>query len=173
MRRCAFPAISAALLLAFLTLQRLSELVVSKRNTGRLLARGGYEYGAPGYPVVIGFHVLWLASLWYFAWGRTVRVEFVLLAVVLAVGRFWVQRTLADRWTTRIIMLPGAVPVTSGPYRLVRHPNYLIVALELPCLSLAFGLVWHAVIFGAVNLVVTGWRMRTEDAAFSGLRAAR
>jgi methyltransferase len=65
-----------------------------------------------------------------------------------------VLRTLGERWTTRIIILPGAPPVTSGPYRLVRHPNYLIVAWELPCASLALGLPWHAAVFGVLNLAL-------------------
>jgi isoprenylcysteine carboxyl methyltransferase (ICMT) family protein YpbQ len=79
---------------------------------------------------------------------------FVALFVFLQIGRFWGLRTLGARWTTRIIMTPWAPPVTSGSFRFVRHPNYLIVALELPCASLALALLWHALAFGALNLIM-------------------
>jgi methyltransferase len=90
------------------------------------------------------------------------------LFVFLQIGRFRVLRTLGERWTTRI-MTPWLSPVTSGPFRFVRHPNYLIVVLELPCVSLALGLLWHAFVFGALNLITIAWRIRSEDAAFGRL----
>ena len=163
----------SAALLAALTLQRLVELVVSRRNTQALLARGGYEEGAAHYPVMVGFHATWLLTLWLFGWGHPLVWPFVIAAVVLQIGRFWVMRTLGERWTTRIIIVPGSTPVTSGPFRFVRHPNYLIVALELPLISLALGLVWHAVLFGALNLAMLAWRIRSEDMAFARLPGAR
>ncbi len=75
--------------------------------------------------------------------------------------------TLGPRWTTRIIIVPGLQPVTRGPFRFVRHPNYLVVAFELPCVSLALGLVWHALLFGALNLAMLAWRIRVENRAFA------
>lgn len=166
------PVASAALLIA-LTVQRLSELVISKRNTKALRALGAYEVGASDYPILIAFHVVWLLSLWIFSWGQPVNIAFVVGAFVLQLGRFWIQRTLGQRWTTRIIIVPGVEPVRSGPYRFLRHPNAVIVAFELPCLSLALGLPWHAIVFGVLNIVVTVWRARTEDNAFStALRGA-
>ena len=165
------PVASTALLIA-LTAQRLSELVISKRNTKALLARGAYEVGASSYPILIAFHGLWLVSLWIFGWGRSVNVAFAIAAVVLQVGRLWIQRTLGERWTTRIILVPGVEPVCSGPYRFLRHPNAVLVAVELPCLSLALGLPWHALIFGFLTIVVTVWRVRIEDTAFSNAREA-
>jgi len=85
---------------------------------------------------------------------------------LLQAARSWVLQTLGKRWTTRIIVVPGAPPVTMGPYRFLRHPNYLIVAPELPCASLTLGLSWHAAIFGLLNLSLLAWRIRCEDAAF-------
>jgi len=64
-------------------------------------------------------------------------------------------------------MTPWAPPVTSGPFRFVRHPNYLVVAFELPCVSLALGLLWHALVFGALNLMMIAWRVRSENAAYA------
>ncbi|GAC1571113.1 MAG: isoprenylcysteine carboxylmethyltransferase family protein [Candidatus Elarobacter sp.] len=164
---------SAALLLAYVTLQRLAELVIANRNTRTLLARGAYEAGANHYPVMVAFHAIWLATLWVLGWNHGLEPALVALFAVLQIGRFWVIQTLGERWTTRIIILPGAAPVTSGPFRFLRHPNYLIVALELPCLSLAVGLVWHALVFGVLGLAMLAWRIRSEDAAFAGAVARR
>ncbi len=157
------------LLLVFVTMQRLVELVIARRNTRKLLARGAYEVGAAHYPAMVALHATWLLTLWGLGWNHALVPEFVLLFVFLQIARFWVLRTLGERWTTRIIMTPWAPPVTSGPFRFVRHPNYLIVALELPCVSLALGLPWHALVFGALNLIMIGWRIRSEDAAFAKL----
>ncbi|MEO7039111.1 MAG: isoprenylcysteine carboxylmethyltransferase family protein [Candidatus Elarobacter sp.] len=162
---------SAALLLVYVTLQRWAELVIANRNTRALIARGAYEAGANHYPAMVALHATWLATLWLFGWNHGIEPAFVVLFAALQVGRIWVLRTLGERWTTRIIILPGAAPVTSGPFRFVRHPNYLIVAFELPCLSLAVGLVWHAIVFGVLNLAMLGWRIRSEDAAFAEIGA--
>jgi methyltransferase len=157
------------ILLAYVTLQRLVELVIARRNTSKLLAAGAYEAGAAHYPTMIALHASWLLTLWAFGWNRPLVPEFVVLFIILQCGRFWVLRTLGERWTTRIIMTPWAAPVTSGPFRFVRHPNYLVVAFELPCVSLALGLTWHALVFGALNLMMIAWRIRSENAAYRQL----
>jgi methyltransferase len=147
----------SVLLLSFLTLQRGLELVVATKNTRALLARGAYEVGGSHYPVMVALHATWLATLW------------IALFVVLQLGRVWVLATLGRRWTTRIVMVPGEAPIVSGPFRLVRHPNYLVVALEIPCVPLALGLVWHAIAFGFANLAMLWWRIRTENRAYAEL----
>jgi methyltransferase len=155
----------ALALLTFLTLQRLSELVIATRNTRALLARGAYEVGADHYPLMVTLHAGWLASLWVFGLHNAVAPLFLAFFMLLQCGRLWVLGTLGKRWTTRIIILPGAARITSGPYRLLSHPNYLIVALELPCASLALGLPWHALLFGALNLAMLRLRIRVENDA--------
>ncbi len=162
---------SGTLLLAFLTLQRLAELVVSSRNTTVLLRNGAYERGAGHYPLMIALHATWLATLWLFGWEHAVTAPFVVTFAVLQAARLWVMLTLGRRWTTRIIIAPGVAPVTSGPFRFVRHPNYLVVAFELPCVSLALGLAWHAVLFTALNCAMLSWRIREEDRAFAASSA--
>ena len=159
--------IPAAVLLALLTIQRLSELRISARNTKALMLAGASERAPEQYPFMIALHATWLVSLWLLAWSRDVGLWWVPLLVLLQVGRFWTIRTLGPRWTTRIIVPRNAVPLVSGPYRFVRHPNYLIVAVELPCISLALGLAWHALLFGALNLAMLAWRIREEDRALS------
>ena len=158
---------SGLLLLTFLTLQRLSELVISSRNTKALLLHGAYERGGGHYPVMVALHATWLATLWCFGWNQAAAVPFVVVFLILQAVRLWVMLTLGRRWTTRIIVVPGLPPVTSGPFRFVRHPNYLVVALEIPCVSLALGLVWHAALFAALNVAMLWWRIRAEDRAFA------
>jgi methyltransferase len=156
--------------LGFITLQRLGELLLSARHTRSLLATGAYEVGARHYPAMVALHASWLATLWYFGWNHALVLPLLALFAVLQVARVWVLRTLGERWTTRIIVPRSSPPITTGPYRFVRHPNYLVVALELPCASLALGLGLHAVVFGALNLAMLAYRMHVENAAY-GRRA--
>lgn len=158
---------SGALLLAFLTLQRLVELGIAAFNTRVLLRDGAYERGAGHYPVMVLLHATWLATLWLFGWNHAASAPFVVAFVLLQIARVWILRTLGRRWTTRIIIAPNVAPITSGPYRFVRHPNYIVVALEIPCVSLALGLVWHALLFATLNAAMLCWRIRAEDRAYA------
>jgi methyltransferase len=153
----------AYLILALVTLQRLSELVIARRNTRRLLARGAYEVAPGHYPLIVAVHAGWLAALFWLAPGRPVSAWLLALFLLLQLGRLWVLRTLGERWTTRIIVLPGAPLVTGGPFRFVRHPNYVVVALEIAVLPLAFGLWEVALIFSVLNALALFIRIRAEE----------
>lgn len=157
-----------ALILAFVTLQRLGELVLARRNTARLLARGGREAGAGHYSLIVLLHGAWLAGLWLLAPGHAPNLFWLTVFVVLQFLRLWVIATLGERWTTRIIVLPQAPLVAAGPYRFVSHPNYCVVAAEILVLPLVFGLVWYGVVFSVLNGLVLWLRIRTEDAALKG-----
>lgn len=152
-------------LLVFVTLQRLGELVYARRNTRALLDRGAYEVGASHYPPIVLLHAAWLGGLWLLAPGRPISLFWVAIFVVLQFLRLWVMTTLKCRWTTRIIVLPGAPLVCSGPYRFMRHPNYAIVAGEIAALPLVFGLSLYALVFSLLNAVVLRTRINAESAA--------
>jgi methyltransferase len=156
---------AAVVILAFVTLQRLAELLIARRNTRRLLARGAYEVGAGHYPLIVAVHALWLASLWWLAPGRPFVGSLVAAYFLLQPLRLWVLGTLGGRWTTRIIVLPGAPLVRSGPFRLVRHPNYVIVVAEIALLPLAFGLWKAALVFTLINAAVLTVRISAEQKA--------
>jgi methyltransferase len=155
----------AALVLALVTLQRRGELWLAQRNTRKLLARGAYEIGAGHYPLIVAVHAAWLGSLWLLAWDAPVDLSWLGVYVVLQALRGWVLATLGSRWTTRIIVLPDAALVRTGPYRFLSHPNYVVVAAEIAVLPLVFGLVWHAVLFTGLNAAALAIRIRTESTA--------
>ena len=162
-----WPAIA---ILAFVTLQRLTELPIAAANTKRLLAAGGHEVGASHYPLIVAVHASWLAALWWFAPGKAINLAFFALFVLIEIGRIWVLRTLGPRWTTRIIVVPGERLVAAGPYRFVNHPNYLVVIGEIAVLPLVFGLWQIALLFSALNAAVLTIRIAAENRALGSLR---
>ncbi|CAN5795482.1 isoprenylcysteine carboxylmethyltransferase family protein [soil metagenome] len=159
----------AALILGLVTLQRLGELVLAKRNTDRLRVQGAHEAAAGHYPLIVTLHAVWLMGLWFLAGWRSpdTDVSWLWLAVfaVLQGLRLWVIATLGSRWTTRIMVLPGAPLVTRGPYRFVSHPNYWVVAGEILVLPLVFGLLWYGLAFSLLNAIVLWIRIRAEEQA--------
>ena len=158
-------------IVALVALQRLIEIRLAERNTAALIARGAVEIGRRHYPLIVLLHASWLAAI-LFAVPRQARIFWPCLAafVALQAARVWVIASLGPYWTTRIITLQSAPLIRSGPYRLVRHPNYLIVALEIAVLPLAFGEYWVALIFSIVNAAVLSWRILQEDRALSSRR---
>ena len=153
--------------LGFVTLQRLAELAWSARNERRLRTRGAYEVGAGHYPFMVTLHALWLAGLWILAWPQPANGWCVAAYAALQILRVWVIASLGECWTTRIIVLPDAPLVCAGPYRFLRHPNYVVVAVEIALLPLAFGLWIYAAIFSLANAAIIAWRIRAEDRALA------
>lgn len=154
--------------LVLVTLQRLGELVLANRNTARLKAQGAVEVGAGHYPLIVVLHAAWLVGLWVLAWDRPVVLGWLLMFLVLQALRVWIIASLGGRWTTRIIILPQAPLVRRGPYRLISHPNYVVVAGEIAVLPLAFGLPVFALVFSILNALVLSVRIRAEGAALRG-----
>ncbi|MGH6991814.1 MAG: isoprenylcysteine carboxyl methyltransferase family protein [Caulobacteraceae bacterium] len=151
--------------LAFVSFQRACELLLAWRNTKRLRAKGAYEVGSSHYPFIVVLHGAWLAGLWLLGWDRALSPVWVGAYVALQAARFWILASLGGRWTTRILILPGAPLVKKGPYRYLRHPNYLIVAGEIAVAPMALGLDLFAVIFTALNGVAVAVRIKIEDRA--------
>lgn len=152
-------------LLAFITVERIGELWLSRRNTRRLLSQGAKEHGSGHYPLIVAVHALWLGALWWLARSRPIDGFWLALFVLLELARLWVLTTLGPRWTTRIIVLPDAPLVTSGPYRFVNHPNYWVVIGEIAVLPLVFGLWQVALLFSILNAAVLAVRIQAENRA--------
>jgi methyltransferase len=150
---------------------RLVELRISNRNVRRLLAAGGTESGAGHYPVMVLVHTLWLVSCIVEVVALERRFIPLLggMMIVLLAGttalRYWVIQTLGPRWTTRVITVQGAPRIITGPFRWLRHPNYLAVALEVVALPLIHSAWMTALVFGLANLLVLRIRIQAEDRA--------
>ncbi len=155
-------------IMALVTLQRLAELVIAARNTRHLRALGAIEVGRSHYPVMVMLHASWLIILWLTVGGHPVNLPLLGIFLLLQGLRVWVLATLGRRWTTRIIILPGAALVSGGPFRFLRHPNYCVVIGEIAVLPLVFGLVWIAVTFSAINAAILWVRIRSETQAIYG-----
>lgn len=155
-------------IMALVTIQRLGELLIAASNTRHLRALGAYEIGRPHYPAMVALHASWLLMLWAMVGGRAVNLPLLGIFVVLQALRIWVLATLGRRWTTRIIVLPGAPLVSAGPFRFLRHPNYCVVIGEIAILPLVFGLYWPALVFSLLNAAMLWVRIRSESQALYG-----
>ena len=156
-------------ILAAVAAQRISELVLARRNTAALLARGATETGAGHYPFIVAVHTLWLAALvvWVARTPSPIVVPWLAAYVVLQLLRAWVLTSLGPYWTTRVITLADAPLVRRGPYRFVRHPNYAVVIAEIAVLPLVFGAWPIALVFSILNAAVLAVRLRVENAVLN------
>jgi methyltransferase len=165
-------------LVAAVALERLAELVVSKRNAAWSFERGGVETGQRHYLVMVVLHTGLLVGALLEVW--LLRPEFhpalgyPMLALVVASQalRWWCIATLGRRWNTRVIVVPGLPLVTGGPYRLTSHPNYVAVVVEGLALPLVHSAWITAVVFTACNAVLLTVRLRVENAALASAAPA-
>ena len=156
------------IVVGLVALQRLAELVWSNHNIRSLKAQGAIETGSGHYPLFFLVHGSWLLAVLLLTPALTpVDGWALLLYCIMQLGRIWVLMSLGGYWTTRIITLSGRPLIRKGPYRFLRHPNYLIVACEIALLPMAFHDAWIAVTWSLANGVLLMWRIHVEDAALS------
>jgi methyltransferase len=160
------------------SIQRLLELALSRRNERLLRARGAVERGRGHYPLMVVLHVLWLLSTLVEgllrgpslpAWWPVPLALFLLVQPL----RYWAILSLGDHWNTRVLVVPGAKLVARGPYRYLRHPNYVVVAVEIATLPLIFGAWATALVFSALNATLLFVRIRVENRALAELAKRR
>ncbi len=162
-------------LVVLVAIERLAELVVSKRNAAWSLARGGTESGRGHYPVMVVLHSGFLVAMLVEAWARRPDVSAALawsmltLVVASQALRWWCIATLGRRWNTRVIIVPGMAPVRSGPYRLIPHPNYVAVVIEGVALPLVHTAWITALVFTVANAALLSVRLRVENEALATL----
>ncbi|MDH6139882.1 MULTISPECIES: isoprenylcysteine carboxyl methyltransferase family protein [Kitasatospora] len=165
------------LLILLVAAERLAELAVARRNAAWSRARGGVEYGRGHYPVMVLLHAGLLAGC--LAEVRLADRPFLaalgwpMLALTLGAQalRWWCITALGPRWNTRVIAVPGLPLVTSGPYRLLSHPNYLAVVVEGAALPLVHGAWLTATAFTLLDLPLLATRLRWENAALKSAHA--
>ena len=159
--------------IVLVAVQRLVELRVSRRHERRLRARGAVEHGTAHWPYMVTLHAAFLLACVAEPWLLD-RPPVPWLAVgagaVLALAlalRVWTLATLGERWTARVLVLPGAPLVARGPYRYLRHPHYAAVVLEVAALPLLHGAWLTSLVFSALNAVVLRVRIRVEERALA------
>lgn len=151
--------------------ERIFELVLSAKNTRKTLSRGGVEQAEPLHWTVVVFHTVWIVAAPLEVWllDRPFIPILAGICSVLLVGamilRYWAVTTLGDRWNTRVITVPGEGPVTAGPYKIFRHPNYVAVYVELFALPLLHCAWLTAAVLGTANLILILIKARAEDKA--------
>ncbi len=157
--------------IGLIALERVAELVISKRNAAWAFSHGAVEVGQAHYRVMAAFHTLFLIACLAEPWlthrefPGSIGWVALIFAVLTQVLRYWAITTLGRRWNTRVIVLPNAQPVTHGPYRFLKHPNYVAVVLEMVCLPMIFNSVLTAVIFSLGNAALLFVRIRAEERA--------
>jgi methyltransferase len=162
------------LFIAFIIFQRLTELAIARKNEKWMKSQGALEFGSGHYPAMVLIHSAFILSIIaevvffhreLFAYWPVLMVLFVLTQLM----RVWALISLGPYWNTKIIVLPGAKIIKKGPYRLIKHPNYVIVALELIIIPLMFNAYWTAAIFTILNMVILSVRIPAEEKALAQL----
>jgi methyltransferase len=157
---------SFVIFISFFILQRLSELIIAKRNEKWLLQQGAVEYGREHYPFMIAMHTLFIASIIteYLLRGQP-PIDWIFLVIFLIVlsFKFWALSSLGKYWNTKIYRIPGVYPVKKGPYKFLKHPNYMEVVCEIAVIPLVFHLYYTAIIFTILNAAMLTVRIREEN----------
>jgi methyltransferase len=158
------------LLIPLMIAQRIWELRLAKRHEKALRARGAVEAGARHYPQIVALHLLWFIAICaeIFFLSRPINPfwpALLLIALLAQVLRYWTIRTLGERWTTRVLVLPGAKAVTHGPFKYLRHPNYIAVMFELFFFPLIFSAYVTAITVSIINVFLLGKRIAIEEKA--------
>lgn len=165
------------LLIAAVAVERLAELVVSQRNLKWSKARGGVEFGAGHYPVMVVLHTALLMGCLVEASHREFipALGWTMFAVAIAAQalRWWCITTLGPQWNTRVVVVPNAGRVTGGPYRFMSHPNYVAVVVEGIALPLVHTAWITALVFTVLNAALLWTRISVENKALRTLTAAR
>ena len=152
--------------ISFLILQRLSELLIAKRNEKWLLQQGAVQYGQGHYPFMVAMHTFFIISLileYILRGDSQISWLFFVLFMVVLVFKFWALSSLGKYWNTKIYRIPGVSPVKSGPYKYLKHPNYIEVVCEIAIIPLVFHLYYTAILFALLNVAMLTVRIKEEN----------
>lgn len=164
--------------MTFVIMQRIVELGLARRNAIYTKSLGGYEIGKEHYPLLVLLHGAFLGSLILETLVKgNLQIKpvpiFLSIFFLAQVIRIWVIASLGKMWNTRILIVPNSKPVTCGPYRYLKHPNYLVVILEMATLPLSFGAIGTAIIFSGLNLALLCIRIKIEEEGLKQIPAFR
>ena len=149
-----------------LVIQRLSELAIARRNEKWLRAQGAIEYGMKHYPFIVAMHTLFFVSMiveYIISGHAAISWVFLVLVVLVMSFKFWALSSLGKYWNTKIFRIPGVYPVKKGPYKFLKHPNYMEVILEIALIPLVFHLYITAILFTVMNAFMLYVRISVEN----------
>jgi methyltransferase len=152
--------------IAFLITQRLSELYIASGNEKWLRSQGAVEYGKDHYPYIVALHTFFIVSIiaeYFLRDGTAISYIFLVLFIILLGLKFWILSSLGKFWNTKIFRVPGNGPVKRGPYKFLKHPNYVDVVCEIAIIPLVFHLYYTAIIFTVLNAIMLTVRIRVEN----------
>lgn len=157
-----------------IVVQRLYELIIAKKNEKWMIGQGAVEFGKKGYKYIVFMHVLFMMS---FLLEKIIKdcsisaiwPELGAIFITSQLVRVWAIKTLGKYWNTKIIVLPDANIVSRGPYRFIRHPNYLVVFLEMLTIPLLFDAFYTACLFTCLNFILLAFRVAEEEEALKNL----
>lgn len=163
------------LLIVIVAIERIIELVISKRNLSWSFSQGGIEFGRSHYKYMVALHVFLLggalAEVWITRPTLNPTLSWIMFALAMASQalRWWCIASLGKRWNTLVVIVPGMPVSKRGPYKWLKHPNYLAVVIEGFALPMV-GFAWMtALIFTILNAGVLTVRLRSENAALATL----
>jgi methyltransferase len=154
------------LFMSFVIMLRIGELMLSRKNEIWLLQNGAVEYGKKHYPFIVALHVLFILSVFVEYLVRTdpgFNLLLMLFYFLLIAFKGWVIFSLGKFWNTKIYRIPNVTLIKKGPYRYLKHPNYLIVIFEIAVIPLIFNLHYTAVAFSLLNAIMLTIRIKEEN----------
>ena len=159
---------SFIIFLSIIIIQRISELILSKRNKNYLISKGAIEYDKEGYKYIVLMHNLFFISViteFVFLERQINEYWKILLIIFICTQllRYWAIFTLGKRWNTKILVLPNTESIRSGLYKHLKHPNYIAVIIEIAIIPLLFSCYYTAIVFSILNLIVLKRRIRIEE----------
>ncbi|MGB2691502.1 MAG: isoprenylcysteine carboxylmethyltransferase family protein [Thermodesulfobacteriota bacterium] len=162
------------IIIAILAIQRLIELLIARRNERIVKSNGAREYDQKGYKLIVLMHIAFFISLIseYVFFGKTLNhywIPLVILFLLAQALRYWAITSLGYYWNTKILVTPNTSPISRGPYKYIRHPNYLAVIVEIAVIPLIFSCYLTSIIFTILNLIVLRRRIQIEEQALSTL----
>ena len=158
------------IIISIVIIQRLTELMIAKRNEKWLIANGAVEYGKEHYKYIVFLHTMFFISMFieFNIRGRhsefsVINYLFLVIFIFMQVMRFWVLNSLGKYWNTKILRIPGSVLISKGPYRYFKHPNYIIVCCEIIAIPMIFDLYVTAIVFTVLNALILAVRIKEEN----------
>jgi methyltransferase len=156
--------------ITFFILQRLSELYIARKNEKWLLQQGAIQYGQNHYPFIVALHTLFIVSIiaeYVLRGGTSISWVFLSIFIIVLLFKYWALSSLGKYWNTKIYRIPGVYPVKKGPYKFLKHPNYMEVVCEIAVIPLVFHLYYTAVIFTVLNAIMLTVRITVENKVWS------